>query len=133
MTDDAGVSRMQIEVFYFEDCPNDWPTVAQINRVLREESCPACVREVLVPDVETAHRVQFPGSPTVRVNGIDIEPAAQGRMEFGLICRRYTGGVSSDELIRAAVRSAMQKEGEASPRQTRRSYARSCGLPLPSQ
>jgi hypothetical protein len=104
---------MQIEVLYFEDCPNHLPTVLQINRVLREERCSAEVREILVPDVETAQRVKFLGSPTVRVNGIDIETAAQGRMEFGLMCRRYTGGVPSDELIRAAVRSALQKEGGA--------------------
>lgn len=103
---------MQIEVLYFEDCPNHLPTVAQIARVLREERCSAEVREILVPDVETAQREKFLGSPTVRVNGIDIEPAAQGRMEFGLMCRRYTGGVPSDELIRSALRSAMQKEGE---------------------
>jgi hypothetical protein len=102
---------MRIEVLYFEDCPNHLPTMEQINRVLREERCIADVREVLVPDLQTAQRVKFLGSPTVRVNGDDIEPAAQGRTEFGLMCRRYTGGVPSDELIRVAVRSVMQKEG----------------------
>jgi hypothetical protein len=32
---------MQIEVLYFEDCPNHLPTVERINAVLREEGCRA--------------------------------------------------------------------------------------------
>ena len=103
---------MQIEVLYVEDCPNHLPTVERINAVLREEGGSAEVREVLVPDVSTATRVKFLGSPTVRVNGIDIEPAAKDRRDFGLMCRRYAGGVPSHELIRAAVRSASNGRGE---------------------
>ncbi|HLH34533.1 MAG TPA: hypothetical protein VKX41_07650 [Alloacidobacterium sp.] len=102
---------MQIDVLYFDKCPNHPPTVERINAILREEGCSAEVREVLVPDVETAQRVHFLGSPTVRVNGIDIEPAAQNRSDFGLMCRRYTGGVPSQDLIRAAIRSASNQTG----------------------
>jgi hypothetical protein len=112
MTVRSGSSRMQIEVLYFEDCPNHLPTVERINAVLREEDSSADVREVLVPDVSTATRVKFLGSPTVRVNGIDIEPAAKDRRDFGLMCRRYAGGVPSHDLIRAAVRSASNGRGE---------------------
>ena len=111
MTMRSEVSPMQIEVLYFEDCPNHLPTVERINAVLREEGSSADVREVLVPDVSTATRAKFLGSPTVRVNGIDIEPAAKDRRDFGLMCRRYAGGVPSHELIRAAVRSASNDGG----------------------
>jgi hypothetical protein len=44
--------------------------------------------------------------PTVRVNGVDIEPKAEERKEFGLMCRRYASGIPSQALIREAVRSA---------------------------
>jgi len=111
MTMPSEVLPMQIEVLYFEDCPNHLPTVERINAVLREEDCRADVREVLVPDVSTAERVKFLGSPTVRVNGIDIEPAAKDRRDFGLMCRCYAGGAPSQELIRAAVRSASNDGG----------------------
>ena len=104
-------SPIQVEVRYFEDCPHHLPTVERINAVLLEEGCSADVREVLVPDVHTAQRVNFLGSPTVLVNGIDIEPAALDRKDFGLMCRRYTGGVPSHDLIRAAVRSALESGG----------------------
>jgi hypothetical protein len=99
-------SRIEIDVLYFEDCPHHLPTVERIHAVLHEEGWGADVREVLVPDVETAQHVGFLGSPTVRVNGIDIEPAAIDRKDFGLMCRRYTGGVPSHELIRSTIRSA---------------------------
>jgi hypothetical protein len=111
MTVRSEVSPIQIEVLYFEDCPNHLPTVERINAVLREEGSSADVREVLVSDVSTAKRVKFLGSPTIRVNGIDIEPSAKDRREFGLMCRRYIGGVPSHELIRAAVRSASNGRG----------------------
>ena len=81
---------MKIEVLYFENCPNHVPTLERIHQVLREEGCDAEVREVLVADVETAHNVRFLGSPTVRVNGLDIEPKADERKDFGLMCRRYS-------------------------------------------
>jgi hypothetical protein len=97
---------MKIEVLYFENCPNHLPTLERIHQVLREEGCDAEVREVLVPDVETARNVRFLGSPTVRVNGVDIEPKAEERKEFGLMCRRYASGIPSQALIREAVRSS---------------------------
>jgi len=104
-------SRIEVDVFYFEDCPNHLPTVERIHAVLQEEGCGADVREILVPDVETAQHVGFLGSPTVRVNGIDIEPAAIDRKDFGLMCRSYAGGAPSHELIRSAIRSAAESRG----------------------
>ena len=112
MTTPSETSAVQIEVLYFDECPNHLPTVERINTVLREEGCRASVLEVLVPDVSDAQRVNFLGSPTVRVNGIDIEPAAKDRKDFGLMCRRYAGGVPSHELIRAAVQSASSHRGQ---------------------
>jgi hypothetical protein len=101
-----GLRGMKIEVLYFENCPNHVPALERIHQVLRKEGCDAEVTEVLVPDVETAHKVGFSGSPTVRVNGFDIEPKAEERNDFGLMCRRYSSGIPSHELIREAVRSA---------------------------
>ena len=100
------VSQMKIEVLYFEGCPHHLTTLERIHQVLREEGCDAEVGEVLVPDVETARSVNFLGSPTVRVNGIDIDPTAKEQTDFGLMCRRYANGIPSHELIRDAVRSA---------------------------
>jgi hypothetical protein len=99
---------VRIEVFYFGDCPNHLPTLERIHQVLREEGRHAEVRVILVPDTETALRLRFLGSPTVRVNGIDVEAEAGERSDFGLMCRRYPGDVPSHESIRKAVRSAQE-------------------------
>jgi hypothetical protein len=39
---------------------------------------------------------RFLGSPTVRVNGSDVEPGGEDRTDYGLSCRVYVGenGVS---------------------------------------
>jgi len=105
--------KMSVDVLYFEDCPNHLPTLERIHEILREEGCDAEVREVLVTDVPTAQSVRFLGSPTIRVNDIDIEPSASERQDFGLMCRRYAGGIPSHELIRTAVRSALENRDKA--------------------
>ena len=104
---------MKIEILHFDGCPHHLPTLERIRQILREEGCDAEVGEVLVPDAETAHKVRFLGSPTVRINGIDIDPAAKEQTDFGLMCRRYENGMPSNELIRDAVRSASVPGGKA--------------------
>jgi hypothetical protein len=105
--------KISVDVLYFEDCPNHLPTLERINEIVREEECDADVREVLVPDTLTAQSTKFLGSPTVRVNDIDIEPSALDREDFGLMCRRYAGGIPSHELIRTAIRSALENGDKA--------------------
>ena len=49
--------------------------------------------------------IGFLGSPTVRINGVDVEPSAHQRTSFGLMCRTYegNGGVPPEELIDRAI------------------------------
>ena len=80
---------MQVELFYFDGCPN-W-TVA--NDRLREALKSAGRAEVaverhLVETAEEAERVGFTGSPTIQINGRD--PFATGSEQVGLACRVYT-------------------------------------------
>lgn len=56
-----------------------------------------------------AMRLRFLGSPTVRVNGRDVEPGAVARTDYALSCRMYgRTGVPSREWIKAALRSASE-------------------------
>ena len=61
-----------------------------------------------------AERRRFPGSPTVRVNGSDIDPGGAGEQPFGLTCRVYRradGRVSplpDPGCIRAALQAAIE-------------------------
>ncbi len=42
--------------------------------VFAELGVAATIRRVEVPDEQTGKRVNFPGSPTIRVNGRDVDP-----------------------------------------------------------
>lgn len=62
------------------------------------------VREIEVHGVDDAKERRFLGSPSIRVDGIDIEPTAHERKDFGFSCRTYSGsGLPSRELLVAAL------------------------------
>ena len=93
-----------IEVLYFEGCPHVEPTLSLASEVLSELGLAAEVREVEVRTPDDAERLRFLGSPTVRVDGKDIEPGAEDRTEFTLSCRLYGDrGFPAKELLVAAL------------------------------
>jgi 8-oxo-dGTP pyrophosphatase MutT (NUDIX family) len=102
---------MRIEVLYFEGCPNHEPTIAAVQEVLREEGISTEVLDVNVRESSMAQELGFLGSPSVRINGLDIEAEARGAREFGMMCRTYSvdgrrAGLPSREMLRKAIREA---------------------------
>jgi hypothetical protein len=102
---------VKIEILYFSGCPNPYPAVDRVRLVLQQEGTHADMVEVEVKDAATVQNVGFLGSPTIRVDGQDVEPAARAARIFGMRCRTYTDGgrrtgVPPPEWIRAAVREA---------------------------
>jgi hypothetical protein len=71
------------------------------------------VRAVETP--EAAELERFLGSPTIRVDGRDIDRTAEARTDFGLKCRLYRHG---DDLVRsppeAWLRAALHAPGQSS-------------------
>ena len=91
---------MRIQVLYFEDCPNYEPAVELIRRTADDLGVDADIELVYIDSVESALAHRFLGSPTIRVDGIDIDPAARGKKDFGLSCRRYgSSGLPSRDMI----------------------------------
>ena len=68
----------QIELLYTEGCANAGPTGLLLREVVDGLLPGGEVRRVLVADAADAARLRFPGSPTIRVNGGDIEGDAVG-------------------------------------------------------
>jgi hypothetical protein len=66
------------------------------------------VSEVLINDADMAQLLKFPGSPTIRVNGQDVEPQSEKTTAFGLMCRLYSdgSGAPSEDRLRAAIEKA---------------------------
>lgn len=85
-----------VEVLSFDGCPNQATALAAVRNVAGELGLDPEIRLVDVPDLETAHAYRFLGSPTVRVDGRDIEPGASERTDYVLSCRLYEtdGGIS---------------------------------------
>lgn len=108
---------MKIEVLYIEGCPNHQPTVERVKAILKDLAVAGEVVELAVIDPATASMLRFLGSPSVRINGMDVEPSARSSNQFGLMCRTYLdgtqrNGVPSVELIRQAFEQAQLSEGE---------------------
>jgi hypothetical protein len=82
---------MKVEIFYFEGCPNHASAADMVERVLKREGIRAEVATIEVRDIETARAFRFLGSPSVRVDGMDIEPGRESDPSF-FGCRTYTVG-----------------------------------------
>lgn len=78
-----------IQILWFDDCPNHSRAYEMIREVLADLGIDAGVERVRVADDSTARRVRFPGSPTIRVNGEDIEPGYEDCEDCTPRCRVY--------------------------------------------
>jgi len=99
---------VRIELLYFEGCPSYEALLPRLRALLRREGVDEEVEPRLVETTEAADRERFLGSPTVRVDGIDIDPGAAERDDFGLNCRIYrsaegASGVPPEHWITDAV------------------------------
>ena len=99
---------MKIEILYFAGCPGYERVLPLLQAVLAETGVEGDVELQPVETLEDAERRRFLGSPTVRVDGEDVEPGAAERTDFGLKCRLYRSGASTsgqpgEDLIRAAL------------------------------
>ena len=102
---------MKIEVLYLAGCPNHPPAVARVSDILRQEIVSAELVEIEIKDATTAHQLKFLGSPSIRIDGRDVETAARSSRAFGFVCRTYVDegkpvGVPPVEWIRAALQEA---------------------------
>jgi hypothetical protein len=101
---------MRIEVLYVPGCPNYEPAVESLQAVLESQSLQAEIRSVPISSEDQAKALLFPGSPTIRIDGKDVEQHETGAPS--LACRLYANrsGITSEELLRIAISNA--KRGE---------------------
>ncbi|SRR5260370_11063614 len=100
--------QVVVEILYFEGCPHYEGARKLVERVSGKLGLSPEIRLVHVPDVDAAARLRFLGSPTVRVNGRDVEPGADERDVFAFGCRVYDAGagVPDVRLVRDALVAA---------------------------
>ena len=101
---------MRIEILYVPGCPNYHPAVERLQAVLESQSLQAEIRSVAVRIEAQAIALSFPGSPTIRINGEDVEPTRT--TVPSLSCRLYgdRSGIPSEELLRVAISNAKRRK-----------------------
>lgn len=99
---------MKIEVLHVANCPNHAVALDRLREILSLGNFHAQVSEILVDDTALARSLKFPGSPTIRVNGRDVDPQTEHVASFGIMCRLYSDGAGapSKQLLRAAIEKA---------------------------
>ena len=98
----------QVELLYFDDCPNWRDADAVLGRLAGEVEFELTRRLVDTP--EEAEALGFRGSPSILVDGVD--PFAGGDEPVGLSCRIYqtpdgpAGSPTVDQLLAVLTRGA---------------------------
>ena len=102
---------VRIEVLVFDGCPHADPAIRLSHAVAERLGPGITVERVDVDTPDRAAELGFPGSPSIRVNGSDVEGAVA--TTGVLACRIYEGGsgVPPEWLIEAAVLRALSPGG----------------------
>lgn len=102
---------LSIDFLYYEDCPSHEQALERLQQVLDQEQVQADIRITRVQTEQQAQALRFVGSPTIRINGQDIDPR-HAAAQYALTCRAYRwqdGRVSplpSPGMIRRALHAA---------------------------
>jgi len=82
---------MIFELLYFDECQNYDDTVKLLSRILEAEGMSVEIPKILISNHDDAHAHSFPGSPTLRVNSLDIEEdIAAHQVGISYACRTHT-------------------------------------------
>ena len=109
--DNSKAGAMNIEIYYFEGCPTYIETAENLKFVLNDLWINSSFKMVEVKSAEEAISKKFMGSPTVRVDGTDIEER-EGDYVFG--CRIYnidgqTTGTPTKAFLKSKIISYLKK------------------------
>jgi hypothetical protein len=102
---------MEITFLYYEGCPSHDLALARLRQVLTEAGVTARIEIVKVVTDEQAQQSRFTGSPTILIDGQDIDPPPPDAY-YALTCRAYTiqeeGGRISPLPSVVMIRNALQ-------------------------
>lgn len=98
---------MKIEFLYFDGCPNHEQAYKLLQEILAERQIDVAVERIEIKDDEAAVRHQFVGSPTIRIDGVDVDPVTDDQA-YAKTCRVYlVSGELSGLPARAMIENAI--------------------------
>ncbi len=83
---------MKIQLLYFDGCPSWRRAEENLKTAMDEAGITDPIDHVRVETPEKAKELSFPGSPTIRIDGEDIEVRTDAGKAFSLACRIYREG-----------------------------------------
>lgn len=103
---------MLIEILMFEGCPHVEGAEQLVRDTVKEFDVVADIEVVRVIDNEDAVAKRFLGSPSIRINGRDIEVDEDDTTRYSMRCRVYRqadqqSGLPSKELLISALQEAV--------------------------
>ena len=81
-----------VELIWFSECPNHPAARAMLEEVIADIAPGTPIHDVDATDPRTAARLRFPGSPTIRVDGRDVDPGYIDPGDYTPRCRLYRTG-----------------------------------------
>lgn len=81
------MNKMKVELLYFDGCPSWQSGLQNLHSVLEANRLDVSVELVQVLDNDDAARRKFLGSPSFRINGVDLW--GENRDSYSLSCRVY--------------------------------------------
>ena len=75
---------VSVEILHTVGCGNWQAARDAVYRVAEEVGTTVTLADTVVDTPEAARALRFPGSPTVRVRGRDVQPEAEERADYGL-------------------------------------------------
>jgi hypothetical protein len=100
---------VRLSFLYYEGCPSHDLALERLREVMAEEGVPGDLEVFKIETEDQARQLRFVGSPTIRVDGQDIDPPSDPR--YALTCRAYRleddriSPLPSKEMIRRALSS----------------------------
>jgi hypothetical protein len=99
---------MQVDLLYFDGCPSYEEALKNMRAALAAEGLEADIRLLLIENDVEAARLKFLGSPSFRVDDIDLW--YEERSRYNLSCRVYVTpqgmrGVPTVEMLREKLRT----------------------------
>ena len=96
---------MRVELLYLDGDPSAMSARQNLVEVLTEDAFETPIQMIAVASGEDAQLLGMRGSPTIRIDGVDLQPDAD--VGVGLHARDYGDGpVPPKDLSRAAVERA---------------------------
>lgn len=92
------MSFRNVRILYSRLCPGHKEALQLAIEAADQLAIDAAIEQIDVATDADAAKLRFLGSPTVQVEGKDVEPEARQRTDYGIGVRYYAGGVNHPSM-----------------------------------